>query len=392
MTIRLRDEIARVQRRPEPDPERETAGGLTPGNRGAVVGPVPAPWTSAPFTPSAMARDGAPQAEEAVTVRTLEVTDAAPGRKVPGAGTPPADPGPTWPQVGSAARPTASHGGRGLLPEEAVATPGGPVPGSVPLSVPVSASVSLGPLDASVADPRVGDILVVAPDRVFAEIDGTLTRVPVAFGSDDAVLALAQRIAAPLGRELTVAHPFMDARLDALGLRITATIPPFSRRPTLSLRKTRSIAATQEDLLASGFATENALGLLAKAVRDRQNLIITGPTGAGKTTLARYLARHVPPYERMITVEETYELGLSELHPHVVELETRSGPYAIDADLALRQVLHMRPEGDIPQCNSRKPAPLLGFRLPLPPRDVHRLISVDRHLFNEFVHESTSLA
>ena len=164
---------------------------------------------------------------------------------------------------------------------------------------------TLGPLAPLVRNPHVQDILVVGAERVFAEIDGRLERQPVAFDDDEAVAALAQRIAAPLGRDLTVAQPFVDARVDALGLRLTATVPPFSRRPTLSLRKTRQASLGDEDLVASGFAYPAALVTLARAVRARQNIVLFGPTGAGKTTLARYLARHVPPDERIVSLEET---------------------------------------------------------------------------------------
>ncbi len=207
----------------------------------------------------------------------------------------------------------------------------------------------LGPLAHLVRDRRVQDVLVVGAERVFAEVGGQLERQPVAFEDDEAVVALAQRMAAPLGRELTVAHPFVDARLDALGLRLTATVPPFSRRPTLSLRKTRLMAASDDAFLAAGFADQATLSLLARTVRARLNIVVFGPTGAGKTTLARYLGRQVPAQERIVSLEETLELGLGEVHPHVVELETRgqvraAGLAPIDLDEALRQVLHMRPD------------------------------------------------
>jgi pilus assembly protein CpaF len=207
----------------------------------------------------------------------------------------------------------------------------------------------LGPLAALVRDRRVQDVLVVGADRVFAEVGGRLERQPVAFDDDEAVVALAQRLAAPLGRELTVAQPYVDARIDGLGLRLTATVPPFSRRPTLSLRKTRLSAADEAAFIDQGFADAAVLRLLADAVRARMNIVVFGATGSGKTTLARYLARHVPASERIVTIEETLELGLGEIHPHVVELETREPTRAaaaapMDMDQALRQALHMRPD------------------------------------------------
>jgi pilus assembly protein CpaF len=207
----------------------------------------------------------------------------------------------------------------------------------------------LGPLEPLVTDPRVTDVLVVGGDAVFAEVEGQLTRVSARFPSDAAVAALAQRLAAPLGRELTVAQPVVDARVDAWGLRLTATVPPFSRRPTLSLRKTRTAAPTREALASSGFASAEALDFLAQAVRQRANLVVAGPTGAGKTTLARYLGSAIPEDQRVITVEETLELGLAEVHPHVVELEARplgraAVGVSLDLEAAMRHVLHMRPD------------------------------------------------
>jgi pilus assembly protein CpaF len=206
-----------------------------------------------------------------------------------------------------------------------------------------------GPLAPLVRDRRVQDVLVVGAERVFAEVQGRLERQPVAFDDDDAVVALAQRLAAPLGRELTVAQPYVDARVDALGLRLTATVPPFSRRPTLSLRKTRQAPADDATFIDQGFADGAVLSLLADAVRARLNIVVFGATGAGKTTLARYLGRHVPTRERIVTIEETLELGLTDVHPHVVELETRDtarpgAAAALDMDQALRQALHMRPD------------------------------------------------
>ncbi|MCL6596801.1 MAG: Flp pilus assembly complex ATPase component TadA [Firmicutes bacterium] len=206
----------------------------------------------------------------------------------------------------------------------------------------------LGPLATLVRDRRVQDVLVVGADRVFAEVEGRLERQPVAFDDDEAVVALAQRLAAPLGRELTVTQPYVDARIDGLGLRLTATVPPFSRRPTLSLRKTRLSAADEASFIDQGFADAAVLRLLAEAVRARMNIVVFGATGSGKTTLARYLARHVPASERIVTIEETLELGLGEIHPHVVELETREqtriAAAPMDMDQALRQALHMRPD------------------------------------------------
>lgn len=252
------------------------------------------------------------------------------------------------PAASGRARATAQEAVAGIVAWLGQGQEPGGAPAAAVLAGPDDA-YGLGPLTPLVRDPNVQDVLVVGPERVFAEVHGRLERQPIAFDDDEAVVALAQRLAAPLGRELTVAQPFVDARVDALGLRLTATVPPFSRQPTLSLRKTRQAPLGDDALLASGFADRACLDLLAGAVRARLNIVVFGPTGAGKTTLARHLGRSVPAAERIVTIEETLELGLAEVHPHVVELETRVAPRgggmaSIDMDEALRQVLHMRPD------------------------------------------------
>lgn len=209
-------------------------------------------------------------------------------------------------------------------------------------------TTDLGVLEPLVRDPQIGDILVVGVDRVFAEVDGTLIRTAVRFTSTAELVALAQRLAALSGRELHAANPVADARVAEPPLRVTATVPPFSRVPTLSLRKNRLVAVDRESLLSRQVADEGMLDLLGAAVRGKANLLVTGATGAGKTTTLRHLALNIPPDERVITVEETAELELSRFLPHVVEIETRASSRAsvpaIDLDQALRHVLHMRPD------------------------------------------------
>lgn len=206
----------------------------------------------------------------------------------------------------------------------------------------------LGPLQELMADPAVTEVLVVDEDRVFVERHGYLHHANVVFPSRQAIVDIAQRIIAPLGRELTMAQPFVDGRIPVLNVRVTATVPPFSRTPTLCLRKHNLMSPEPDAFVAAGSASGEMMTLMGQVVRERRNFLICGPTGSGKTTTARLLARFIPRDERIITLEDTFELSLSAVHPHVVELETRSpnreGRYGIDTAEALRHVLHMRPD------------------------------------------------
>lgn len=204
-----------------------------------------------------------------------------------------------------------------------------------------------GPLESLINRPEVTEIMVNDFDQVFIEVGGKLEPTTVKFKDREHVVNVAQRIVGPLGRELSMATPYVDGRI-ANSIRVTATVPPFSRTPTITMRKHNVLDLSTEDYLSMGVASEEMLEFLRLCVRGRANFVVAGPTGTGKTTLVRYLARYIPPDERIITIEETCELHLREVHPHVVELECREankeGTGAIPADEALRQALHMRPD------------------------------------------------
>ena len=202
-----------------------------------------------------------------------------------------------------------------------------------------------GLLQPLLDDPAVTAVLVNGPDEIFTERDGVLERVGIRFDGPSAVAELAHRIAAGVGRELTIEHPFVDARMRD-GSRANAIIAPIGG-PSISIRKfsRRSLALTgaAPSWVAAGALPEAAAELLASAVTSRANILIVGATGAGKSTLLRSLASCIPSEERIIVIEDTNELVLP--HPHVVHLEcapSRDG--GVGSAELVANALRMRPD------------------------------------------------
>lgn len=202
-----------------------------------------------------------------------------------------------------------------------------------------------GPLEDLLHDPAVSEILVLDHDRVFVEREGRLQPETRTLQSRQVLQELIERLLVPLGRELTQAVPYADGRLGE-SMRFTATIPPLTQSPTLTIRKETELdlAEAWEDILGQG----SPLRILQSWVQERRNVVIAGAAGAGKTALLRWLARSIPRDERILTIEETRELALHRSHPHVVALETRppnrAGLYGIDLEELIRLALHMRPD------------------------------------------------
>jgi pilus assembly protein CpaF len=202
-----------------------------------------------------------------------------------------------------------------------------------------------GCLQPLLDDPQVTDVLVNAPDRIFVERDGRLERVGLAFRDAAELSDLIYRIAASVGRELTLEHPFVDARMRD-GSRANAVIEPVGG-PCLSIRKFRPLSmplAGPASWVAAGALSGEAAALLVDAVRRRRNVLVSGATGSGKSTLLRSLAAAIPADERIVVIEDTNELVLP--HHHAVHLEcvpSREGAGVGVADLVVN-ALRMRPD------------------------------------------------
>lgn len=206
-----------------------------------------------------------------------------------------------------------------------------------------------GPLQPLVETPGVSDVLVNGPDRVWVDRGRGLERADVRLGTAAEVRALAVRLAAAGGQRLDDAAPVVDARLPD-GTRLHAVLPPLAGDEgvgaLISLRVLRRRAFTLAELVASGSVAPELAPVLAGLVERRANLVLSGATGTGKTTLLGGLLSLVAPTDRIVCIEEAGELTVS--HPHVVRLVTRRANVEGAGEVALaalvRHALRMRPD------------------------------------------------
>ena len=207
-------------------------------------------------------------------------------------------------------------------------------------------AMRLGPLEELLADDSVTEIMVNGPDRVYVEQHGKLSLSDCQFSDDASVLAVIERIIAPLGRRCDESQPYVDARLSD-GSRVNAIIAPLALSgPTITIRKFAKKALTAEDFIRFGTWTKEAAEFMRLCVLLRKNVIVAGGTGSGKTTLLNLLSGFIPHSERIITVEDAAELRLQQ--PHVVRLEARppniEGKGAVPIRDLVKNCLRMRPD------------------------------------------------
>jgi pilus assembly protein CpaF len=203
-----------------------------------------------------------------------------------------------------------------------------------------------GPLEPLLADVAVTDVLVNGPDEVWVDRGRGLERTRVRFPDDAAVRRLAQRLAAPSGRRLDDAQPWVDARLPG-GVRLHAVLAPVAAPGTcVSLRVPRRRVFSLEELVAAAAVPPDGAVLLRRLVQARTAFLVTGGTGTGKTTLLAALLSLAEPGDRLLLVEDAAELAPD--HPHVVRLEARApnveGAGAVTLRDLVRQALRMRPD------------------------------------------------
>jgi len=204
----------------------------------------------------------------------------------------------------------------------------------------------LGPLEPLLRDAKISDILVNGKDHVFIEKGGLLQKVDTSFRDDRHLMQIIDRIVSRVGRRVDESSPMVDARLPD-GSRVNAIIPPLALDgPSLSIRRfgTGPLAANQLVQLKS--ISPEMMEVLSSAVRARISILVSGGTGAGKTTFLNILSQYIPNNERLVTIEDAAELRLAQ--DNIVRLETR--PPNIEGQGAIRQrqllinALRMRPD------------------------------------------------
>lgn len=205
--------------------------------------------------------------------------------------------------------------------------------------------LGLGPLEQLLRDPRLSDILVNGAHQVYVERSGVLEESPVHFADDQHLLQVIHRIVGKVGRRVDESSPMVDARLPD-GSRVNAIIPPLSLRgPTLSIRRFGLHPLRLADLMRLKSITPEIAQLIEALVKGRINIMISGGTGTGKTTLLNVLSSFIPNTERIITIEDAAELQLQQRH--VVQLEARppniEGKGAVTIRDLVRNSLRMRP-------------------------------------------------
>jgi pilus assembly protein CpaF len=204
----------------------------------------------------------------------------------------------------------------------------------------------LGPIEPLRADPDVSDILVNTSRQVYIERFGKLEPTNVIFRDDDHLMQIIDRIVTRVGRRIDESSPMVDARLPD-GSRVNAIIPPLALDgPLLSIRRFGATPMLIDDLLRIGSVTEELVGVLRAMVLCRLNLLISGGTGSGKTTMLNCLSAFIPDNERIVTIEDSAELQLQQ--PHVGRLETRpvniEGRGEVSQRDLVRNALRMRPD------------------------------------------------
>jgi pilus assembly protein CpaF len=206
--------------------------------------------------------------------------------------------------------------------------------------------LGLGPLEPLLADPTVNDILVNSHRSVFVERAGVLERTTVRFRDERHLLRIIDKIVSRVGRRIDESNPWVDARLED-GSRVNAIIRPCAiDGPALSIRKFSRQALTLDRLAAIGTLNAPAATFLRALVEARLNVLISGGTGSGKTTMLNAMSAHIGRKERVVTIEDAAELQLQQ--EHVVRLETRpsnpQGTGAVSQRDLVRNALRMRPD------------------------------------------------
>ncbi len=206
--------------------------------------------------------------------------------------------------------------------------------------------LGLGPLEPLLKDPTITDILVNGSDQVFVERYGVLEPTPVRFKDEKHLLRIIQKIVSAVGRRVDESAPLVDARL-ADGSRVNAVVPPLAIDGSLlSIRKFARVPISMDRLIEIGSVPKQVAEVLKAVVASRRNVLISGGTGSGKTTMLNAMSAYIDGRERIVTIEDSAELQLQQVH--VVRLETRPPNIEGKGEIAQRDLvknsLRMRPD------------------------------------------------
>ncbi|MEJ2709907.1 MAG: CpaF family protein [Anaerolineales bacterium] len=210
----------------------------------------------------------------------------------------------------------------------------------------IESVLGYGPIQVFLNDPDVSEVMVNGSKQVYVERKGKLRKTDAVFDDDDHVIQIIKHIVTPLGRQVDVDHPAVDARLPD-GSRVNAVIPPVAiDGPSITIRKFTQDKLGAEQLVAYGSLTKTMAEFLEACVVSRLNVVISGGTGSGKTTLLNVLSGYIPEDERIVTIEDAAELQLRQ--EHIVRMETKSpnkrGAGAMTVRDLVRNSLRMRPD------------------------------------------------
>ncbi|WP_211440850.1 ATPase, T2SS/T4P/T4SS family [Collimonas humicola] len=207
-------------------------------------------------------------------------------------------------------------------------------------------AVGLGVLESLLSDDSVTEIMVNSAQDIFIERSGQTRRSDIAFSSEKALMGVIERIVSPIGRRVDESSPLCDARLKD-GSRVNIVIPPIALKgPSISIRKFAKRRLQIEDLVKYDSVDATMVEFLKICVEQKKNIVISGGTGSGKTTLLNVISNLIPPFERIVTIEDAAELKL--YHDNLVTLEARPANVEGRGQVSIRELvknaLRMRPD------------------------------------------------
>ena len=203
-----------------------------------------------------------------------------------------------------------------------------------------------GPLERFLADESITEVMVNGPDEVWIERQGRLTRTPVRFTDDSHLRRIINKIVAQVGRRVDESSPMVDARLQD-GSRVNVVLPPLSLTgPVVTIRKFSKRRLTLDDMIKLGTLTTGTVDFLERCVCAELNILVSGGTGTGKTTLLNAMSTAIPDADRIVTIEDAAELRLNQ--QHVLRLEARPKNIEGEGEIPIRELvrnsLRMRPD------------------------------------------------